>query len=151
MVSASAPSVDGSDRTEGFQKYFTVNYTVTESTAPPIAFDPESASYSFSQGSPDQGYEQFAMVAANGTYERVGSVYLAAPAAANGNPKVNDWLLPSQGTSNQYFVVPCDVTGNQAPICLPAGDYSAAIRFRHTSPSGVVTDVDYPISMTIRP
>jgi hypothetical protein len=127
-----------------------VNYTVQDSSGPPIAFDPASASYSFAQGSPEQGHELFTIVLAGGHSERIGTVYLSAPAAAAGSPKVNDWIW-SDGIVNEYSVTPCDLVGGQVYNCLPAGDYSAVIRFRHTSPSGVLTDVDYPISMTLRP
>ena len=150
MVTASAPSLDGDGRIVSFQKWFTVSYTVQDATAAPVSFDPSEASYEFSYGSSEQGYEVFNIVSAPGTTERVGAVYFTAPAAAADAPKVNDWIW-SEAQANEYFVTPCDSAGGEVSNCLPAGDYTAAIRFRHTSPGGVVTLVDYPISMTIRP
>lgn len=62
---------------------------------------------------------------------------------------MNDWIwFDSQ--ANADFVLPCDQGGGEVWNCLHAGDCSGAIRFRHTSPTGVITDVGYPISMTIQ-
>jgi hypothetical protein len=149
QVTATAPSLDGQGIVS-LQKWFTVTYNVQDSAAVPIAFDPSAASYEFSYGSSEQGHGFFNIASAEGTTERVGAVYFSAPQAAATAPKVNDWIW-FDAVANEYFVLPCDLAGSQVSNCLPAGDYTGAIRFRHTSPGGAVTLVDYPVSMTIRP
>lgn len=151
FVTAFAPGLDGGAPVV-MQKTLAISYTVEEGSGPPLAFDPNGGSFEFSFGTDQQGYERFSVVALPGSWDRVGIFYLLAPPSASSNSMVGAWLDQSAGMGrNEYFALPCEPTIESDRVCLPAGEYKAAIRFRHTSPDGVMTDVDYPISMTISP
>lgn len=149
-VDTYAPSLDGDGRMVGFQKAFTVSYTVRDDgSVGPVAFDPKEGVWSFPEGTGEQGHEDFWLVAQSGTLEFVGAVYFSSPPGTEGHPQVNGWIWADGMPSNSYGVLPCDTVGPWLENCLPPGEYRGGVRFRHTSPTGVITDVDYPITLTI--
>jgi hypothetical protein len=72
------------------------------------------------------------------------------PPAADGNPSLATWLYASYPYVNAYSVSPCGMDTNDLR-CLPAGSYDGALQLRHTSAAGVVTDFEFPVTMTITP
>jgi hypothetical protein len=150
FVNTVAPGFDSSGTLLGFQQAFTVTYTVREDgSVGPVAFDPQEGVWSFPEGTEQQGHEDFLVVAQSGTLEFMGAVYFSAPVEAAGHPQVNDWIWADGMPANSYGVLPCDKAGPSLENCLPPGEYRGAVRFRHTSPTGVITDADYPIALTI--
>lgn len=136
------------------QKQLNVRYDVQPNAAVVMAFSPAIATYQLKLNDPQQKQEfaGFSIALQDGSYSRTGAVYVSAPAEAANHPNVGQWLSANLAGSaaNQYSIIPCG-TDPSALNCLPAGTYSAAIRFKHTSSTGIETDVDYPIQMTISP
>lgn len=85
------------------QKAFTVTYTVREhGSVPPVAFDPTQGVWAFSEGTEEQGHEDFWLVAQSGTREFVDAVYFSSPPGTEGHPQVNDWISADGMPSNSY-------------------------------------------------
>lgn len=151
-IQATLPNPDNPGTSLILAKQLTISYTVQPNPDLTIAFNPSGAAYQLTLNDPQQKYAMVGMLSQEGTISRTGAVYLSAPAAAAGNPNASQWLNASlMGSAmNEYWVIPCG-TNPTALTCLPIGTYTAVIRFKHSSGTGVQTDVDYPVQMTISP
>jgi hypothetical protein len=133
------------------QTTFPVNYDVSSSNVV-VAMDPTSAIYNLALNDPTQKYSSVNILPQQqgGSLTLRGIVYYSNPVAANGHPEVNQWTYHSSGDAlNAYFIIPCgSIPGS--PNCLPAGVYTSAIQYRYTDPNNVITDFEFPITMTIQ-
>lgn len=150
QIDAIVPRADGSGL-QTMQAWLEVSYTVRPGTGPAIAFDPASGNHTLAAQVGAGTRERIRLVSRDGTVQRIGPVYLTAPAAAAGNALVHDWIHVDSTVLNDYGVTTCTSPGDTPVVCLPIGTYTGAIRYRHTTPGGVQSAVDFPISLTVTP
>jgi hypothetical protein len=141
----------GSERPQSFlmQETLTVDYSVAAS-AVPYVMAPASASYPIALNDATQRRDEIQLVGQDGAFSLRGVRLASHPPAADGNPSLDTWLYVSYPYVNAYYVTPCGMDRNN-PSCLPAGSYEGAVQLRHTSAAGVITDFEFPVSMTIAP
>jgi hypothetical protein len=150
VVETAAVPADGDwTRRTIMQETLTVDYSVA-SSAVPYVMVPASASYFIALNDAAQRAGEAQVIWQDGTLSLRGVRLGSHPVAADGNPSLSTWLQVTYPHVTSYSVSPCGMNPNDLS-CLPAGSYEGAVQLRHTSAAGVITDFEFPVSMTIAP
>ena len=147
-TSVDSPSAGGST----YQKEILFTYTITDNPAVLAFYSPPQVSMSIAHGTVNSSYPEVNLVRGFNVTDVGFQVveYLTWPAAANGHPNVNTWMLflgssaPTIGTCfyNNGIAAP--------PDCLPLGTYTARVHAVVTK-GAQMTDVYLPVTLTVTP
>lgn len=134
----------GSGASQRVEETLTVTYTVADKPSVDVAFVPDELEIRRTVGDTSLQVEDLIVLVKPGaTLTWEGIEYDDHPPAAAGHPQVNAWFSMFPSVS----AILCRVTSSSTE-CLPAGEYTAAVRYR-LDKNGANQTVRLPVKMTL--